>query len=117
MRNNQQVLEVAIKKAIAGGWWFAGNNKKATIEIDTGYFGETLDVCIDYKMGDIVKEKISVNDIIYNHDFAKALWGKGNTFKHKDGGLVTIENPNYWKAKLRSMVVAKDPIKYLGEHI
>ena len=36
---------------------------------------------------------------IYNHKFAKTLWGAG------------------WKHHLTRMVLSEDPIKYLGENI
>lgn len=73
------VLGEAISKALANGWDRYSNK------------------CCEYD-----KSKIRYYDIIYNHDFAKALWG---------------EKPLGWRYHLQMMVVADDPIEYLGEHL
>jgi hypothetical protein len=54
----------------------------------------------------------SPEQLIYNHDFARALWGKEAPNNHcKMAGL------DMWQYHLQQMVVADDPIAYLGEHI
>lgn len=121
--NSQQILTKAIKKAIAGGWH--NGEQLLPFELLDSMLPEGAETDIDPSVFEIKHKMleldggdyVNVEAVIFDHDFARALWGKGKTFKHKDGTLITIENPNYWKVKLRSMVVAKDPIKYLGEHI
>jgi hypothetical protein len=54
----------------------------------------------------------SPEQLIYNHDFARALWGKEAPNNYcKTAGV------DMWQYHLQQMVVADDPIAYLGEHI
>lgn len=54
-------------------------------------------------------------DLIYNHDFAKALWGEN---KIATMGLHTVfNNLPAWAFHLTQMVIADDPIAYLGDHL
>lgn len=104
---NREILEKAIQKAVARGWKPLGNLMG----------GETL----------------AVEEIIYNHDFAKALWGKGepdfwNLRGVKSGRkghgsaqvLKETEGEKFipeWQFHLQQTVLADDPIKYLGKNI
>lgn len=47
-------------------------------------------------------------NVIFNHDFAKALRGEKKI-------IVGMIEP--WKYHLQQMVIADDPIKYLGENL
>lgn len=55
--------------------------------------------------------------VIFNHGFAKALWGD------TEGKLELLpDDPSQpdlkmWEYRLQRMVVSDDPIRYLGEHI
>ena len=89
--SNQEILTKAIQKAIAAGW------KPKSWSRDT-----IRSFMIDYKP----------EQYIFNHDFAKALWGE------------EIPNPERydieqtaWSYHLQQMVIAEDAIKYLGEHL
>ena len=81
-------LERAIAKAVKGGFPVGG-------------------------MGDATAP-LSSYGYIFNHDFAKALWGI-------DPGVVTSSDPllmtDRWVRHLQQMVVAEDPIVYLGGNI
>lgn len=65
--------------------------------------------------------------LIFNHDFAKALWGVGRISKEATSPLEVERTPYTERFKdwalplyqwhLQQMVIAPDPIKYLGEHI
>jgi hypothetical protein len=59
--------------------------------------------------------------IIFNHDFAKALWGEADgyiirAFKPNGNQIYGQEVPVY-KVHLQRMVIADDPIAYLGKNI
>lgn len=99
--SNQEILEKATKKAIDGGWTGRGTN---------------VDNIVQEAMHQIYEPEFSVTDIIFNHDFAKALWpGKGlGIMEYRRGREVEAE---HWRYHLQRMVVADDPIKYLGENI
>jgi hypothetical protein len=81
--SNAEILERAIDKASANGW-----------------------------KGSVVYPEVyrSPEQLIYSHDFARALWGEGPA----DQDL-----PAMYKSEehLMQMVIAKDPIAYLAEHI
>lgn len=94
---NQQILEKAIQKAIDGGWKFYAEvvaNKASVIA-----------------QGEFYQYQYPHTWIIFNHDFAKALWGEKTT-EEWDAWMI----PD-WQYHLMQMVIATDPIKYLGEHL
>jgi hypothetical protein len=97
----QAVLEKAITKAIAGGWDKFGNPKYNYL-LNT--FTDTQgNADVEFKL--VAFNDVSyytINDIIYNHDFAKALWPTKEY--SKDAG---------WQYHLQMMVVSNDPLAYL----
>ena len=101
--SNQEILTKAIEKAIRGGW-----------------SGDMLDIKVEEQDNGIVRvywddTEWSVKDIIYNHDFAKALWGE-KMVKEYHSVNVCCSQPAY-AYHLQQMVIAEDAIKYLGEHL
>lgn len=106
---NQEVLEKAIKLAIDGGWDAYGWKKfvpASAYGVFYGFANPDDDTAMD----------LQINDIIYNHDFAKALWG-GCKFCNPSAGRFTKDHPNHWHYHLQQMVIADDPIKYLSENL
>lgn len=72
----------------------------------------------------------SVFELIFNHDFAKAIWGDNVYFTvYLDmwGNRTTKDDPKgkkghsnglpKWQYRLQQMVIADDPIAYLGQHL
>jgi hypothetical protein len=96
--NRQEVLEKAISKAIAGGW---RNEYTVTDEDGTHFLGVTSSTIPMHSY-----------PIIFNHDFAKALWGE-----ESPSYLMDLLATPAWKLHLSQMVIADDPIAYLGENI
>jgi len=108
--SNQEILEKAIQKAIDGGWEALPiNGRKHWIESAPEHRAKDVDMFIT--MGSKVQSE-SYRNIIYNHDFAKALWGKEDRQFRSIGGWTQA-----WKYHLQQMVIAEEPIKYLGENI
>lgn len=113
---NQEILEKAIQKAIDGGL--------------TGYWADRYKSCkhldeMEYLVnGNNIDDGKPVETLIFNHNFAKALWGEEkdyarHMFLFKDG-TTWYEYDNTissWQYHLQQMVIADDPIKYLGEHL
>ena len=86
MTSNSEVLDRAIATANANGW-----------------------------KGSVVYPGVyrSPEQLIYSHDFARALWGK-----EAPNDYCKITGVDMWQFHLQQMVVADDPIAYLvGEHI
>ena len=121
--SDKEILEKAIQKAIDGGWR-----------------GDILDIKVEAQDDGLVRlywdnTEWSVLDIIFNHDFAKALWGEklldiyyddnSNNYEHMGGKLNYPYNEGAgmeytvasWKFNLQQMVISDDPVKYLGDNI
>ncbi len=101
-----QILEKAIQVAKSNGWtalWpYSETPYKAS--------GKN-----EWFVGD----GTSVRAFLFDHEFAKALWGEEqNTISLRGIGatLRNWEGPAY-KMHLMQMVVSEDPVKYLGESI
>lgn len=106
----KEILQKAIQKAIDGGWSMPGLTDEGKMHFtDNGVVVDWLRGGRDFK---------STETIIFNHDFAKVLWGDGCHTHHQ-----TIHKSDYstcrinWQYHLQKMVIAEDPIKYLGEHL
>ena len=104
---NQEILQKAIKKAIDGGW--AGTERLTP----TGWL-----VCVrDYQ------KEVNFNAFIFNHEFAKALWGDRpvisvNTKGRDFVGFTDLpKSKPLWQHYLQQMVITSDPIKYLGDNL
>lgn len=121
--NNQQILTKAIEKAIAGGWTCFNyatlhNNHKGNYEVDydTGHLRLSFWNIGKTREYDSVDFEISEYEIIFNQEFAKALWGV--EWPDGPGGRGYIGEPTpRWHHFLQEMVIADDPIKYLGENL
>lgn len=119
---NQAILTKAINQAIDGGWkhpngWtYLPNWKGASIFMSVQFADDTGEVW-----------HMPIESLIFSHQFAKALWGEdklkltpgqalfGKTYSVQFGGGVFRQTA--WKYHLQRMVLAKDPLKYLGEHL
>ena len=109
--DNKQILEKAIQKAKDNGW------KAETIQTADGtwmYGGE--------HNGMLFGTPIDTH-VIFNHDFAKALWGEKETTQTMDYAQelwsanedLSFEGER-WQYHLQQMVLADNPIKYLKEN-
>jgi hypothetical protein len=117
--SNEEILLKAIEKAIAGGWkgfsyqtgWYTGPHPSSLLK--SKYYPDTHEFVIHLQD---LRENIMVdlNKLIFNHDFAKALWRYEKPVYLPDTGLQTLEA---WQYHLQQMVIADDPIEYLGAHI
>jgi len=102
--DERQILERAIQKSIDGGW-------------NAELHGTTL-----RKIGKdgrpyawIGVSTWANRDLIFSHDFAKALWGD-EPWDALQGELDHVRSPK-WMCRLQQMVIADDPIKYLGDNL
>lgn len=116
----QETLEIAIQKAIDGGWMYG-----------LGIGWSDVDAVLEiYHVVDTDEQKCDIDNcklFIFDHDFARALWGD----KPYETGMFYNGSPDaffansdlveevvpVWQHHLQQMVIANDPIKYLGENI
>lgn len=111
--NNQEILTKAIEKAVEGGWEDA----------DTYPYCEPVHAGIGTAKNRLFfGDCAEVTMLLFQHEFAKALWGEGERpnclcdYENWDCGEVQ-HNTNAWQYHLQRMVIAEDPIKYLGENL
>jgi hypothetical protein len=106
----EQILTKAIEKAIANGWKVSQYNELSSVTPDAylGYVVELTNYMDAYREFDYMT-------VIYSHDFAKALWGEKVLAYMTDDP----ERPEHylWQYHLQQMVIADDPIKYLGDNL
>lgn len=122
--SNKKTLEKAIQKAIDGGWkpecMNDITNFKASIRLGQGF--------VRWFNNEGMEVIENVERVIFNHDFAKALWGEkrwsDQPAMHQyydtlwDGGPDEFGyEGRMWQYHLQAMVIDPDPIKYLGEHL
>jgi len=136
--SDNEILERAIRKAIDNGWWpfrpldrrfkEGGNNQAWFSRFYTvDAFGiRSKDKDWDYDCLECYAPAYPLNEFIFNHDFAKALWGdetKYTRLEAKDIGIKLSSDSIYaikklgWKHHLMQMVVADYPIEYLKNHM
>ncbi|WP_425005791.1 hypothetical protein [Mycolicibacterium sp. S3B2] len=120
--SKQETLEKAVQKAIDGGW-------KAP---------SLLLALYQHPSSEKIKGQNveMIRGMITSHDFTMAVWGEGKVCEYdghdmsdhtiycKEGESDTTfpcggEASRYprWKVRLQQMVIAEDPLKYLGEHL
>lgn len=124
--NNQHILEQAIQRAITNGWnvWH-GKYIELNHDIITGEL-----YCIFNDAPDDTEPllyKISLFAVIFDHSFARAIWGESEVglFENDKWYDLPVENDSMfpitiignWQYHLQQMVVSPDPIKYLSENI
>ena len=126
---NKEILEKAIQKAIEGGW-DGGPFRPLHLNLNKWRFDSDYDA---FGVGEYEYEIwVEPCEYMFNHEFAKALWGEEKAWYYVeytdnkahphsptdwldiDGVGIDVEK---WQWKLQQMVVADDPIKYLGENI
>lgn len=118
--NNQEILEKAVTKAIKGGWKvFNTDHEPLEFNQDTHrtWSGEDVDSYITVYSNHKAWRQ---SDIIFNHDFARALWGGGSGYINAAPVGSPAVKPVWispYKFHLMQMVISEDPIKYLGENM
>lgn len=109
-----EILEKAIQKAIDGGWSVASLNTKSDFSFMPSIHTHRVEA---FEM----EHAPTVNDVIFSHDFAKALWGDtplhDTDYINDDDVADAYEGLPVFKFHLSRMVISEDPIKYLGENI
>lgn len=117
---NQQILEKAIQKAIEGGWKsdYEGFELLPPDKLGMVKWRYWMDMGNE-QIANVVYS--SYKDMLFDRDFAKALWPRG---EYKKGELAPYGiGTNHdgikaeWQYHLQNMVIADDPIEYLGNNL
>lgn len=105
----QEILTKAVQKAIEGGWNVETVGAFSDWKIDENGLYDNRDY--------YVTERVTPLEIIFNHDFAKSIWSDAmdaGWSYYEDGRLRELKK---WEWHLMYMVLADDPIGYLGGHL
>lgn len=120
--SNQEILTKAIEKAIEGGWYGIykdGHTWPEAKDLLTMQWDSSSEKFTDGAIED--ETTFNVEAIIFNHDFAQALWGEARPTRYDvfpdATGKYGVDGKEGWRYHLMFMVISDDPIKYLGEHI
>lgn len=107
--SNKDVLERAISKAIDGGYTPDGIQDYTSFRV-TIRNGQAWVRWFNNSGQEVIQD---IEHVIYDQEFAEAIWGK-KWVRHSFD--ITPQIP-FHQYNLREMVIADDPIKYLGANI
>lgn len=124
--SDKEVLEKAIQKAIDGGWDILSRTEAEGFIVRRDAY-DNIFISFTSNPEDDEAFAQSNQEVIFNHDFAKALWSEVRDLKDVqyvlELGKGEVTTPIYrlnmplWKWHLQQMVTADDPIAYLGENL
>jgi len=118
-----QKLEALVQRAIDGGWQRLANKRWEVIGRDFGYGQESWVIEKLENVEPIWEDYYHDKEwAIFNHDFARALFGKGiiNNSKEvlRQGDIIEYKDwPAAWQHHLQQAVVSDDPISYMYEAV
>lgn len=125
--NNQEILTKAIQKAIDSGWDIMDKYEANKFDVQQDVFQGNY--VVGFLQNDDAREVLTNtlhwSEIIFNHDFAKALWGTELIWNYELPSETTavltngqiFQRAECWQYHLMQMVIAADPLEYLGEHL
>lgn len=115
-KGKQKTLERAIEIAIKNGWTFFGYTIGCDLKITAIDPIRRVFIEWSYDSKEWAREW-AAEEIIFNHDFARALWQDYMMFP-ACGHCGYIDKAKHdWQHHLQQMVIAEDPIAYLSENM
>lgn len=110
MQSHKEILEKAIRKAVEGGWEYKPMLilNQENISTDNPTITEPPRI---YSL---------FLDMPLLQTFAKALWGEHTETMIVQNNTLNVQqviDMDGWRYHLQQMVIAKDPIKYLGDNL
>lgn len=100
----EEILKKILQKAIQNGYYMKGAS------------AQTQQYNVVTKTFEIVPTTLCINDIIFDHDFARAFWGEIEYTYAGNGEISGYKNYG-WKRNIEKMALAKDRIKYLEKFL
>ena len=112
---NEQILLAAIKKAEENGY-------DSLYDIDFGNFIKEKGYTWQYgeDKWSNRNQDIHINEILFDHEFAKAFWGEQYVViansKDNSNWETEFEGEN-WEHELQKMAISEDRIQYLKQYL
>lgn len=114
----QQILEKALLKAHKNGWNPLETIPWQNVRIEQWQGHGMVGIAFLYGVRDESAHWVrELEGIIFNKEFAKALWGECTTWVKSRHGTINHLPLNGYQYHLQNMVIANDPVKYLGENL
>lgn len=110
---HREILEKSIRKAIDNGFRYRGYKQFKVYVPDLNWI-EFNDLPLATHVS------LEPYSLIFNHDFAKALWGEHTETMIVQNNTLNVKqviDMDGWRYHLQQMVIAEDPIKYLGYNL
>lgn len=149
MKTEQEILTKALEMAVNNGYrgqsnrWGEGFIKGPgdVVEVEAAIKEWYPDSMFTLRVDGSIDPLYDVNEIIFNKDFARAVWGDkyipcedcGGELRKAEAGDISAshicqkcgtkydatdeEMGNAWRYHLQMMVISEDPIKYLGDNL
>jgi hypothetical protein len=106
----QEILTKAMQQAYKNGWRPLHSASFNNCRVEQWQDDKLVGIAVLFPNRDMTVSWVrELEGIIFNHDFARALWG--------DRVTDVVSSKKWWQYHLERMVVAHDPIAYLGENI
>lgn len=114
----QAILEKAMQKAYKNGWRPLHKADFNNCTVHQWQDNKMVGIAVLFPNRDMATSWVrELEGIIFNHDFARALWGTERAMRTiKTSGWLEYKTA-LWQYHLQQMVIADDPIKYLGANI
>lgn len=127
--NHEEIMTKAIEEAIAGGWTPGWQDRRPIVRWGAQYAedydeGEGVMISGYHAKSNASMWFFPLKELIFDHDFARALWGdtplrayQWHAALSRDDTEDLLESgaKENWQYHLQQMVIADDPIAYLGE--
>jgi hypothetical protein len=101
----------AIQYALDHGWkprkWDNADLNETIVAFDIWKYGMRK---VMFFNEDATQFQIPIYEILFNHDFAKCLWGT-KTVLSRDNNYTMIET---WQYHLQKMAIAENPLDYIN---
>lgn len=109
---NQETLTKAIQICIDAGMWLNNYAPKIVLTRISDVTVQGSDFSFKPNEG------VTIFGNIFDHKFAKALWPpKPDKIIDTEPGVIKTIHDTTWRHHLQEMVVAEDPIAYLGQNM
>lgn len=123
---DREVLEQVISRAIEGGYVLVKNHDWIWRVGDSVATGLCISIVPDIKKTGLItyiSHPIDYERVVFNHDFAKALWGEEKTYQAEvirspeEGAVGYDQYYEEWEYHLTNMVLEERPIDYLRQYL
>lgn len=120
----KQIIELAVDRALKCGWSPIDDVKKQPTRSRFSEPSNSVSLILSEKEPEVLGI-LKLHEVIYNHEFAKSLWGEKEVHYFDivsidaDGERTKTQTVTkaMWVYYLQQMVVSDDPIAYLAENM